>query len=668
LADRDVRSSRFLPPDPRVVEPYRLTPRLALRLGILGAVALGLFAVLFLRLWALQVLSGEQYLRAAQNNQLRTIRVEAPRGVIRDRKGRVLVANIAGTALQLLPSDLPEKGRYQMIQRLARIVGVPATEVAREVDERKHDPLNPVVVKERLTRRELFYLRERRREFAGIMFVQSYLRQYKYRNLAAHVLGHVGEVTEDQLEQRDFAGLRPGDKVGQAGVEAAFDRYLRGTAGSERVRVDSLGQPRSDREPQKAAIAGNDIRLTLDLDLQFAAERALERGIRIAIDSQCTGGCWNANGGAIVALDARNGEVLAMASSPTYDPNIFVGNPNPWRIRPLVVEAAAKRRNYPGLNRAIAGVYPAGSTFKPVTAIAALEEHLEVEGQRVTPYTALQCSPNFIYQGEDGRPYPFRNWNPFVNTPITMPIALAWSCDTYFYRLGVGFYELESSPLQKWSTTFGFGEPSGIELGPEAAGLIPTPEWRQEYFDDEIEKLWKPGDSIELTIGQGEMTVTPLQLARFYAMVANGGRLVTPHVFDSVEGPGSVSIVPRPTQPVPKRIDVSPGALQVVREGLYRATHDPDGTSTGIFGSFPVQIAGKTGTAEKYSSEYNRYFDQAWWCGYGPAEAAEIVVCALIENGGHGGTSAAPAAREVLARYFNVEAEPVSIVPASETD
>jgi penicillin-binding protein 2 len=275
----------------------------------------------------------------------------------------------------------------------------------------------------------------------------------------------------------------------------------------------------------------------------------------------------------------------------------------------------------------------------------------------------------YTYIGENGVAYPFKNWNPFVNTAITMPIAIAWSCDTYFYELGVRFYELRTSPLQQWAKRFGFGKSTGIEIGPEAHGLVPTPAWRlKRYADDPIEKLWKPGDSIQLTIGQKDMDATPLQLARFYAMVANNGRLVTPHLFKDVEGPGELSLVPHPTQPAPQRIDVSSSALQLVREGLFRATHDPDGTSTGIFSSFPVPIAGKTGTAEKYSSEYKRMFDQAWWCGYGPADAAEVVVCALIENGGHGGTSAAPAAREVLAKYFHVDVGEVSVVSTSETD
>jgi penicillin-binding protein 2 len=585
----------FLPPDPRVVEPYRLTPKIALRVAVFGALALAIFAVLLLRLWALQVLSGEQHLRAAQSNQLRTLRLDASRGVIRDRKGRILVGNVNGTAVQVWPADLPEKGRYQVLQRLGKVVKVPAPRIAREVDSRRNDPLSPIVVKENISLAEITYLSERREEFPGVRLVESTVREYPHGRLAAHVLGHVGEIGPEQLEQPQFADLVAGDKVGQAGVEAAFDRYLRGTPGLARMRVDSLGRPRSDIEPMRTPMPGNDVQLTIDLDLQFAAERALEHGIQVARNVECDG-CWNANGGAVVAMDARNGEVLALASNPTFDPNVFVGKPNPWRVKPLVDAVAAKRRNYPGLNRAISGVYPAGSTFKPVTAIAALEEHL------VSPYEALPCTPVYTFVGENGVSYNFRNWTPLINTAITLPTALALSCDTYFYEIGEDLFYLRESPLQQWSATFGFGKPTGIELGPEAPGLIPTPEWRKEYFEDPIEQLWKPGDSIELTIGQGEMSVTPLQMARFYALVANNGRLVTPHVFKDVKGPGEVSIVPHPTQPAPKRLDVSTSALQVVREGLFRATHDPDGTSTAVFSSFPVPIAGKTGTAEKYST------------------------------------------------------------------
>jgi penicillin-binding protein 2 len=654
-------STSFLPPDPRVVGPYRMTPKLALRLAILGALTLGVFAVLFLRLWALQVLSGDQYLRAAQNNQLRTMRIEARRGVIRDREGRVLVGNVEGTALQLWPADLPDRGRYQMLKRLAKVVHVPVNRIARAVDKRAHDPLNPVIVKEDLTRAEVMYLSERKRDFPGVMLVGSWLREYPYGTIAAHVLGHVGEITKEQLDERRYAGIAPGEKIGQAGVEAAFDNYLRGVPGVQRLRVDSLGAPRSDITPLSDARPGNDVTLTIDAELQRTAETALEHGIQIARNSECYG-CWNANGGAIVALDAHTGEIRALASNPTFDPNVFV-HPNKFRLKPLIDQNVAELRNYPGLDRAVSGIYPPGSTFKPVTAIAALEEHIGV-----SPYSPIPCIPVYVFHGENGVNYPFKNWDPYVNTGLTMPEALSRSCDTYFYELGARFFELQSSPLQEWATQFGFGKKSGIEIGPEETGLVPTPRWRADTFKDPIDKLWKPGHSILLAIGQGDMSATPLQMARFYAMVANGGWLVMPHLFKDVEGPGQLSIVPHPTQPAPRRLDVSPGALQVVRDGLFGATHDPNGTSTGIFGSFPKSIAGKTGTAEKWSNQYKRYFDQAWWCGYGPTEDPQLVVCALIENGGHGGTSAAPAAREVFEKFFHVEVGQTSIVSSSETD
>jgi penicillin-binding protein 2 len=659
----DGRESRtFLPRDPRVVEPYRMTPKLALRLAILGALALAVFAVLLLRLWALQVLSGEQYLRAAQNNQLRTTRVEARRGVIRDRHGRVLVGNVEGTALQLWPADLPDKQRYQMLQRLSKVVHVPVNRIAAAVDRRMRDPLNPVTVKEDLTRDEVLYLSERTRDFPGVKLVRAWLREYPYGTLAAHVLGHVGEITEGELKERRYADLEPGDKVGQAGVESAFDEYLRGVPGVQRVRVDSLGMPRSGIIPVSDARPGNDVTLTIDARLQQAAEKALQDGIQIARNDECYG-CWNANGGAIVALNAHNGEVLALASNPTFDPNVFV-HPNKFRLRPLVNDSVARLRNYPGLNRAVSGIYPPGSTFKPVTAIAALEEHLP----GVSPYTPLPCIPVYVFHGENGVNYAFKNWDPYVNTGLTMPEALTRSCDTYFYELGAKFFDLRTSPLQEWAGQFGFGKKTGIEIGPEETGLVPTPLWRRHAFKNPIDALWKPGHSILLAIGQGDLSATPLQMARFYAIVANGGWLVTPHLFKEVEGPGAVSIVPHPTQPAPERLDVSPSALQVVRNGLLGATHDGNGTSTGVFGSFPKSIAGKTGTAEKLSTQYKRYFDQAWWCGYGPTDDPELVVCVLIENGGHGGTSAAPAAREVFESFFHVEGGQTAIVSSSETD
>jgi penicillin-binding protein 2 len=634
------RPGRFLPPDPRVAEPYLLTPQLALRIGILGAIVLAVFAVMFLRLWALQILSGSQYLRAAQNNQLRIVRVPAPRGAILDRKGRVLVGNVAGSSVQIWPADLPKQGRYQLLQRLSRVLDVPVPWIARQIAKRKNDPLTPVIVKRSIHPHHFNYLKERQREFPGVQVADSYLRDYPFQTLAAQMLGHVGEASPRQLD--GDAALRLGDEVGQGGIEAAYDDFLRGRPGVSRLRVDSLGRPRSGLIPSREAQAGHAVRLTLDVKLQRAAERALRYGIETAIANEA----WYANGGALVALDPRDGQVLAMASNPTYKPSVFVGRTDPRKLAPLLNAKVAEAANFPALNRATAGLYPPGSTFKPVTALAAMEEHV------VSAYQSLDCTPQYVAYGQT-----FNNWDPYMDAPMTLPTALAVSCDTYFYELGRQFWALppeRGHPLQAWASRFGFGEVTGIDVGPDEAGLLPTPEWRRKTYEREIDRIWKPGDSIQLAIGQKDLLVTPLQMARFYALIANGGRLVTPHLVSTAEEPGqdgkTVLVRHRFTAQAPQPVDVDPGALAAVREGLYLATHGVNGTSTGVFGTFPIPVAGKTGTAEKSVDGTLR--DQSWWCGYGPADDPEIVVCVVIENGGHGGSAAAPAARKVFEAYF----------------
>jgi penicillin-binding protein 2 len=312
----------------------------------------------------------------------------------------------------------------------------------------------------------------------------------------------------------------------------------------------------------------------------------------------------------------------------------------------------AEKDNYPGLNRAMDVGYPPGSTWKPVTALAALQEHV------ISPSTSLLCSPDFVVNGQT-----FDNWDPNVDNWIDLPAALAESCDTYFYRVGYDFYALPPSrghALQLWASRFGFGEKTGIDVGPESTGLVPTPEWRRQTFTHLIDQIWKPGYSVQLAIGQGDLTVTPLQMTRFYSMIANGGELVTPHVVEDVEQPSSnprsPSILRRFAAQPPTPSGVDPAALRAVQGGLYEATHSPIGTSSGVFGAFPVSISGKTGTAEKlvtlpgYPNPLK--FNQSWWCGYGPTDNPTIAVCAVIENGGHGGVAAAPAALKVFEAYF----------------
>ncbi len=649
-------ASSFLPPDPHVEEPYRLTPQLALRVAMLGTVALVVFGALFLRLWALEILSGHQYLRVAQNNQLRTVRLEAKRGLIYDRNGVPLVDNRAGLAVELYPSDLPKtwEARRRELRLLSGIVHVPVREMLRGIEARKGDPLTPVIVKVGVHLPVVYYLYEHKDEFPGVQTASSYLRHYPQGSIAAQLLGYVGEISPQELRHAP-AGYQPGDKIGQTGVEAAFDGYLRGRPGQAKLRVDSLGNPRGQLKPTVQPYPGNAIRLTLDARVQRAAEEALQLGMERARADACYG-CWDANGGAIVALDPKDGSILALASAPTYDPSIFGGRVTRQRLAAAgLTPATAAAHNYPALERPLVGLYPPGSTWKPVTALAAMEEHL------VQPFSQLQCTGSYTAP-EDKSHQVFSNWDPYVNQSMDMPTALAYSCDTYFYRLGNAFYELpkeRAHPLQAWASRFGFGQHTGVETGPESSGLLPTPEWRKTHFTSAIDKLWKPGDSIQLAIGQKDLLVTPLQMARFYALIANGGKLVTPHLLLGIEQTGSGGAIPHPQPPSPQPTNVDPQALAVVQQGLLEATHASFGTSTAVFGAFPVPIAGKTGTAEKVvevSSDFRPLYDQAWWCGYGPADNPTLVVCAVIENGGHGGVAAAPAALKVFETYFNKQA------------
>jgi penicillin-binding protein 2 len=666
LARRAARelSRRFLPPDPRVAEPYRLTPRLAIRMGMLGMLALLVFAVLFLRLWALQVLSGAQYLRAAQNNQVRSVRVQAPRGPILDRYGRVFVTNEAGAAVQIWPSDLPKRRseRVHELRALANLVDVPLWQIAAAIRRHRSDPVTPVRVKEGVSEDQVDYLKERQDQFPGVQIAEAYLRDYPHVTLAAHMLGYVSEISPSELKQLRKQGYHLGDEIGQSGVEFTYDKYLRGKAGVAKMRVDSLGREKSPLRISVLPERGNALRLTVDLRLQQAAERALQYGLQAARASNCYG-CWDANGGAIVALDPRDGSIRALASYPTFKPSLYSGRVSLRGLNAAgLTQKTAKQLNYPGLDRAIDASYPAGSTWKPVTALAAMEEHL------LTPYSTLPCTGSYTVAD-----HTFHNWDPFANSQMDLPTALAASCDTYFYQVGYRFYGMPARlgpRLQAWAHRFGFGARTGVDLAPEQTGLLPTPDWRHATYTKksdpccwQVDRLWKPGDSIQLAIGQKDLLVTPLQLARFYALIANGGKLVTPHVLLDVEQPASNGqrgrALPTPPPAAPEPTNVDAGALQVVRQGLYEATHLSFGTSTAIFGSFPVPIAGKTGTAEKVldpGDGYPRIFNQSWWCGYGPADSPTLVVCALIENGGHGGTAAAPAALKVFEQYFGKQA------------
>ena len=641
------------------VEPYRLTPKLARRLAIVGALLLIGFAALLMRLWTLQMLAGPEYAARANANQLRLVPVQPARGTVVDRNGDPLVTSVPVTAVDLYPSELPPLGdtRHRELLRISRITHVPLLKILRDIGQRAqvNDMLDPIVVRSEAPPPLVIYLQERASQFPGVSLAQTYIRHYPHGDLAAQLFGVVRQVSPDQLKAMASQGIQAGDEIGQSGIEHAFNAYLQGVDGSARVRVDSFGRRRSKRTLMTPAQPGHTVQLTLDTGLQIAAQNALAYGIQLAHNN----GEVDADGGAIVAMDPQTGAILAAASSPTYNPAILAGNVTQRELNAagLGTQQSALDQNFPALNRAFDGEYPPGSTFKPLTAIAALQAGI------VNPYALLPCTGTYVAP-EDNSHRVWHNWDPNVDQGMSMTTAIAYSCDTYFYQLGNSFYLLPTKrgqPEQRWASLFGFGRQTPI-VGQQAAGLLPTIAWKHHHYTSktdhccwQVDRLWKPGDSIQLAIGQGDLTVTPLQMARFYSALANGGKLVRPHILLDVENANG-TLLPTPQPPAPKPIPgLNPSFLHVVQAGLFAGTHEPYGTSYGVFGNFPVPIAGKTGTAQKVVQLAfgTRIENQSWWCGYGPFDSPKLVVCAVIENGGHGGTAAAPAAEQVFAKFFH---------------
>ena len=376
---------RFLPGDPRVEEPYRLTPQLAFRVAILAFLALAVFAVLFLRLWALQVLSGDKYLAVANDNRVRTLRLEAPRGPVLDRTATCSSRTRRARVSSCGPPTCRRAGLHSGAScgQLSSVTGIPVKEILDEMKRHAGDPLTPIVVQRGLKADQIFYIREHTLQFPGVRLAHSYLRKYPYRALAAQVLGYVGQISPEEYKTMKKRGYQATDSIGQAGIESTYDAYLRGRDGKAQLTVDSRGRPKGAITPLANPVPGQALRLTLDAGLQRAAEKALVYGIQRAHDASEP----YADGGAIVAMDPRNGAVLAMASYPTYQPSVFVGRKDPKKLAPLLQPKVAEQANHPGINRAIDAAYPPGSTFKPVTALAAMQEHL------VSPYPRSSAPP-----------------------------------------------------------------------------------------------------------------------------------------------------------------------------------------------------------------------------------------------------------------------------------
>jgi penicillin-binding protein 2 len=611
-----------------------------LRVGMLAAVALTAFGILALRLWSLQVLQGPRYTHLAQRQTFRYVDLPAPRAPIVDAKGFML----AGTSGRLvLAADAESLGRDAAHGRwvptphgrrlLARVARLAHTDLAALVERirrsRVRSPYAPAVVLPHLKRGLADYLDERAVSFPGLHVAALPVRSYPQGRLGAEFLGLLGEIGPDQLKQRKFRGARPGEVIGQSGVEWQYDRLLNGGLERDRVAVDSLGRAVGPLRPLRRSVPRRGLALTIDASLQRTAEHAIRDGIAAAHYH----GHPAAKDGAAVVMDAHTGGLLALASWPTFNQVAAADDPD-------YLNRVLHGQGVPGVfNLATQGLYPTGSTFKPIVAEAALSAGL------ISPYTGIGCTGSYTVGG-----HVFHNVESNVNAVMSLPEALTVSCDTWFYQLGSMFYRRQvatgSIDMQRWAKALGLGHTTGLDLPSEAGGVIPTPGWLKANFSG-WDATWYEGDSVNLAVGQGRLQITPLQLAVAYAALANGGTVVRPHVARALVNSSGRVLGPLDFKP---RAHLKLTDLWAIHDGLYSAAHAPNGTSASVFASFKPDVCGKTGTAEAPPGD-----DHSWYASWAPCGDPKIVVVVVIPHGGFGAEAAAPAAKEIYAKYFGVK-------------
>ena len=602
--------------------------RLSLRVAVLGGFALALFAILFFRLWNLQVIDGAEYLAEAKNNRTREYRVNAPRGDILDREGNVLVDNRTSLALQLNTSKLPADPAQERAEltKLGDLVHMSLKKVRRTIREEEEVAAGaPVTVRRDVGYDLVYYLEENQRRFPGVSVQRVFVRNYPHESRAAHVLGSVGEVSETELKEPAYRDLQPGDEVGQGGVEYAYDRYLRGRPGLTKVQVNALGQPTPGGQlVSQPPVPGDNLKLTLDPKVQTAGEAALaEKGLH----------------GAFLTMNVHNGQILGMGSSPTFDPSVLTPPMTQSQVNELYRDPELGILT----DRATESYYPTGSTFKLVTALAALE------GNVITPSTTIVDTGKLTVGTQS-----FQNAGGAAYGPLTLVPALEVSSDVFFYNLGLKMWD--TGQLQRWAAKLGIGKESGLDIPGETEGLVPNKKWRDELAAEGLaeERPWSPGDNIQLATGQGDLQTNPLQMAIAYAALGNDGTIVTPHVGLEVED--AAGRVLKEFDPKPRRkIKIDPAYRTAIMEGLHRAAQGSQGTSFSVFGGFPVEVAGKTGTAQRPP-----HLDQSWYAVLAPYPNPRIVTVVTMEEGGFGVEAAAPAALKILEAYFGKHASEVS--------
>ncbi len=578
-------------------------------------IGFAIFGLLHLRLADLQLVHGGEWRNLAENNRLRRLPLPGPRGWIYDRRGSVLAENVPSWELLLFPNEAQQVGATGVF--LASIGVSDVTTFRERLAERTIGRMAPLVVGENLSWNQVAAVRSRQSDYPELTVVSGFRRHYPYGMLASHVVGHLRPVSRISVE--NDPEIEPDTMVGATGIEAAEDAFIAGRTGERWVMVSAAGRQLGlvrEVDPK----AGSDLGVSLDITLQQVAAEA-----------------FGDRAGAVVAIDPRNGAVRALHSSPSFDPMVFGG-----RLSRSDWKALQDDPLHPLQNRSLQGVYPPGSTIKPFLALAGLAEGF------IDPRTTVFCNGSIVLYG-----HRFRCWRRGGHGFVNLETSLAESCDVYYYLLG---QRLGIEGIARWLRHFGFGQRTGLDLVFEAKGLIGTPQWSREVRGTP----WYPGEAISVSIGQGPLLATVIQLARGYSLLANGGRPITPYL---VPGPRA-----EPAEPVVDRDD-----LAMVTGGLEAVVHGPNGTAR-RFAAIPM--AGKTGTAQVARLQEGvdaedlapRLRHHAWFVGWAPLDEPEVVVAVIVEHGGDGGSVAAPVAVEVIKAALGLESKMENIAPPSTPD
>ena len=585
------------------LKEYQSEQRLGRRAALLHvgvAVVLAGFLGMF---WYLQIVKGGDFALLAENNRLRRIALAPTRGVVLDRRDEVLASTRPAMNLVLVREGLTDADRQ--LKRLEGVLGIPYDVLKSRLLAMRHRPtFEPLVIKEDVQLAEIAKVESRREWFPGVEIEQSALRDYPDGPAVAHAVGYVGEVNESQLAKIADGSIQQGDIVGKTGVEREYDEVLRGRRGWKLQTVNSLGRPFGASQPGRDPEDGHPLRLTIDKRLQRKLVEALADEV-----------------GSGIFMNPTTGEVLALASTPGYDPNVFTAPVSRTTWTSLIEDP-----RHPLNDRAISSFYAPGSTFKVLMSIVGLETGA------ITPQNTVFCPGSVMIYNRK-----FVCWKKGGHGTVDVHRALVQSCNVFYYLLGK---KVGIDAISKYAKMFGVGELSGIDIPGESRGNPPSAEWKQRIHKEP----WYPGDTISVSIGQGLLAVTPVQMATMISAVANGGSLVRPHLARNTVSP-------------PVKLPVSEGTLAIIRDALADVVEEGTATKAQLG---PIHVAGKTGTAQVFKKSVGVDADKqpkderdhAWFIGYAPAENPEIAFAIVIEHGGHGGTTAAPVARKVLEVYF----------------